>query len=94
VAIAGLPARGPVTLGFRAEDARLAPPEAAEVSAPVYAMELLGEATMATVRVGPALVAVKADKDWRAEIGQPVGFAVRPEICHLFDRETGARLAA
>jgi multiple sugar transport system ATP-binding protein len=83
---------GPVTLGFRAEDAAVAPNGAAEVSAPIYSVELLGEATMVTVRAGPTLLAVKAPKEFRAEIGDPVGFAVKPEICHLFDRTSGNRL--
>jgi multiple sugar transport system ATP-binding protein len=83
---------GNVTLGFRAEDAALGPPESAGVSAPIYSVELLGDATMITVRAGPALLAVKAPKEFRAEIGDPVGFVVRPAVCHLFDRQTGARL--
>ncbi|MBX3567810.1 MAG: sn-glycerol-3-phosphate ABC transporter ATP-binding protein UgpC [Rhizobiaceae bacterium] len=93
IRISGLDAarNGPVTLGFRAEDASVAP-AGGEVSAPIYSVELLGEATMVTVRAGAALLAVKAAKDYRAEIGDPVGFDIRPEICHLFDRTTGARI--
>jgi len=83
---------GPVTLGFRAEDATIAPSGGGEVSAPIYSVELLGEATMVTVRAGHSLLAVKAPKDYRAEIGDPVGFSVRPGICHLFNRTTGARI--
>jgi len=94
VRIAGLPEhhKGPVTLGFRAEDAILGVPEAAEVSAPIYSVELLGDATMVTVRAGPALLALKAPKDFKAEIGDAVGYVVKPEICHLFDRNTGVRI--
>ncbi|HEV7323368.1 MAG TPA: ABC transporter ATP-binding protein [Ensifer sp.] len=94
VRIEGLPRgiSGPVTLGFRAEDARVSPVEASQVQAPIYSVELLGDATMVTVRAGAALVAVRAGKDYRAQIGDPVGFSIRPEICHLFDRQTGTRL--
>ena len=81
---------GPVTLGFRAEDARLAP--AGEVAAPIYAMELLGDSSMVTVQAGGALVAVKAAKDFKGAIGQPVAAHVPARICHLFDALTGARL--
>ncbi len=84
--------RGPVTLGFRAEDARVGPPEGAEVAAPIFSIELLGDSTMVTVRAGGALVAVKADKDYRAEIGDTVGFHVPVAHCHLFDRENGQRI--
>ena len=95
VRIEGLPgnASGPVTLGFRAEDARVAGNGAeAQVSAPIYSVELLGDATMVTVRAGDALVAVKAPKEFRAEIGDGIGFAVLPGICHLFDTSSGRRI--
>jgi multiple sugar transport system ATP-binding protein len=81
---------GPVTLGFRAEDASVA--AAGEIAAPIYAMELLGDASMATVQAGGALVAVKAAKDFKGVIGQPIAAHVPARICHLFDPATGARL--
>jgi multiple sugar transport system ATP-binding protein len=83
---------GKVTLGFRAEDASLAAPGEGEITAPIYTLELLGDATMISVRIGSALVAVKADKTFRAEIGEPVSIHVPPEICHLFSTETGKRI--
>lgn len=93
VSISGLDAPdGEVTLGFRAEDAGLGDGGNLEISAPIYSLELLGDATMVTVRAGGALVAVKAAKDYRAEIGDPVAFAIPAAICHLFDANTGNRL--
>ena len=100
VSIPGLPGHdGPATLGFRAEDASVADaagaapePGAGEIRAPIYTVELLGDATMIAVRAGGALVSVKAPKDYRAEIGQSVTIQVPAGICHLFDAETGARL--
>ncbi|MGE0279678.1 MAG: ABC transporter ATP-binding protein [Rhizobiaceae bacterium] len=95
VRIAGLrnDISGPVTLGYRAEDASVARnTDAAAITAPIYSVELLGDATMVTVRAGGALAACKTAKEFRAEIGQPVGFTIRPEACHLFDKATGARL--
>ena len=85
-------AQGPATLGFRAEDATIVPPDTAELTAPVYSFELLGDATLVSVRVGAALVSVKADKTFRTAIGAPVGFRIPPAICHIFDRTTGRRL--
>jgi multiple sugar transport system ATP-binding protein len=82
---------GPVTLGYRAEDASIAK-KSAELNAKVYSMELLGDATMVTVKCGPAIVSVKADKDFRAEIGEAVSANIPAGICHLFDAKTGARL--
>jgi multiple sugar transport system ATP-binding protein len=83
-------ADGPVTLGFRAEDARIV--QAGELSAPVYSMELLGDASMATVQAGGALVAIKAAKDFNASIGQPIAAHVPGRICHLFEAATGQRI--
>ena len=93
VRIAGLSAPdGPVTLGFRAEDASLA--SEGEITAPAYTTELLGDATTVTVRAGNALVAVKAHKELRAEIGQVVSISVPPSSCHLFDAANGQRIGA
>ncbi|SNR69170.1 ABC transporter ATP-binding protein [Paracoccus sediminis] len=93
VRIPGLAAPdGPVTLGFRAEDAAVAP--SGQIAAPVYTMELLGDATMVTVRAGGALVAVKAPKDFRIAIDERVEIAVPQAACHLFNTKTGERLEA
>jgi multiple sugar transport system ATP-binding protein len=95
VRIEGLRAHhsGPVTLGFRAEDAGLVAGGAGQIDAPIYSLELLGEATMITVKAGGALVSTKSDKDFRAEIGTPVSIGVPAGICHLFDSRTGERLS-
>lgn len=91
VRIAGLTGPdGPITLGFRAEDASLA--ETGEVEATIYSLELLGDATMITVRAGGALISIKAPKTFRAEIGDPVAGSIPADICHLFDAKTGNRL--
>jgi multiple sugar transport system ATP-binding protein len=84
---------GPITLGFRAEDARVTAHSGA-ITAPVYSMELLGDSTMVTVRAGGALVAVKAPKDYRIDIGQSVSIVIPTAACHLFNVKTGARLSA
>ena len=91
ITVKGLTAAdGPVTLGFRAEDASIA--AKGEISAPVYAMELLGDATMVTARAGTGMVAVKAAKDYRAKIGEHVSISIPKTACHLFDSASGARI--
>lgn len=85
---------GAITLGFRAEDASLAPAGEGQINAPIYAVELLGDATMISVKVGGTLVSVKADKTIKAQIGEMVSIAVPNEICHLFDAKTGVRMRA
>lgn len=79
------------TLGFRAEDAEVVE-SGGQINAPIYTMELLGEATMVSVRIGGSLVSVKADKNYRADIGDNVSIKVPMEHCHLFDAETGERV--
>jgi multiple sugar transport system ATP-binding protein len=92
--VAGLAAPdGPVTLGFRAEDAAVTG-DGGNIAAPVYSMELLGDATLVSVRVGPALVAVRAPKDFRIAIGTPLRIRVPAAAIHLFDAKSGARLGA
>ena len=90
-------ANGTLTLDFRAEDARLTAnaqknKAGGMVSADVYALELLGDATMVTVRAGRGMVAVKAAKDYRAAIGDQVHITLPREACHLFDSVSGARI--
>ena len=91
VANLGAP-NGPITLGFRAEDASTSQTQA-EITAPVYSMELLGDATLVSVRIGKALVAVRAPKDFRIEIGSPIQIRIPASAIHLFDQTTGTRIA-
>ncbi|TYB83423.1 ABC transporter ATP-binding protein [Maritimibacter fusiformis] len=82
---------GNVTLGFRAEDAEIVKTDG-NISAPIYSIELLGEASMVTWRLGGALVSVRANKGFRAEIEDVVQADIPADACHLFDTETGERL--
>ena len=82
---------GDVTLGFRAEDAYMVS-EHGQLVAPVYSMELLGEATMVTLRAGGNLVSVKSQKDYRTETGEVVHAAIPASICHLFNCQTGRKI--
>ena len=94
VSVSGL--KGPdgkVTLGYRAEDAEVVS-RGGQIRAPVYSLELLGDATMATVRAGGGLVNVKANKDFRIGMGEEVAISIKAVICHLFDSETGARIGS
>ncbi|MCK0120119.1 sn-glycerol-3-phosphate ABC transporter ATP-binding protein UgpC [Loktanella sp. F6476L] len=94
VVITGLSTQhsGPVTLGFRAEDATVADGEA-QANSKVYSLELLGEATMVTMRAGGTILSVKSGKDYRTKIGDTVHATIPAEICHLFDATTGDRLS-
>jgi len=91
--ITGLPSQhtGAVTLGFRAEDASVAD-TAGDVGSKVYSLELLGEATMVTMKAGKTIVSVKSGKEYRVKIGEAVHAHVPANICHLFDIASGERL--
>ncbi|MEM6889617.1 MAG: ABC transporter ATP-binding protein [Pseudomonadota bacterium] len=92
VSISGLPTahEGNVTLGFRAEDASL--DVNGTSGAPLYSLELLGDATIATLKLGGTIASIRAGKEYRAEIGDHTKVSIPPEICHLFDASTGDRI--
>jgi len=82
---------GPVTLGFRAEDAQLTE-QHGQLSAPIYAIELLGEASMISFRIDESLISVRASKDFRAQIGSDLQIVIPASACHLFDSVSGRRI--
>lgn len=84
-------ADGLITLGFRAEDAHVIS-QGGEIGAPIYTVELLGDAVMITFQCGGTLVSVKGDKNYRAKIGDEVRVHIDPSHCHYFDCETGIRV--
>ena len=47
---------------------------------------------MVSIRINGALVSVKADKNFRAEIDDTVSIRVPMDHCHLFDTATGERV--
>lgn len=95
IRLEGLPkvTEGPVTLGYRAEDANLVA-SGGDFIGPIFSTELLGDATMVTCKVGDQILSVKTDKDFRAEIGDHMEAKIDLNTCHLFDAETGERLTS
>jgi multiple sugar transport system ATP-binding protein len=81
----------PVTLGFRAEDANV-DAAAATNCLTVYSLELLGDSTMVTAKLGDGLVSIKASKDYRTKIGDQFKVTIDAATCHLFHAETGERM--
>ncbi len=82
---------GKITLGFRAEDAEMT--NKGNANAPLYSIELLGDATISTMRLGGAICSVKGPKDYRAEIGHPVSASIPQKGCHLFNPKNGERIS-
>jgi len=83
--------KGNVTLGFRAEDAVIVKSKG-DISAPAFSMELLGDMTMVSVKSGGDLISIKSDKNYHADIGSNVMANISPNLCLLFDSETGQML--
>ena len=81
---------GKIILGFRAEDAFVTSSKG-NISAPIYSVELLGDATMITICIAGVLISVKASKNYNASIGDPIEIEVPAENCHLFDPKTKNR---
>jgi multiple sugar transport system ATP-binding protein len=83
---------GNITIGQRPEDMRIVHPERGDFRAEVFSAELLGDAALITVRLGRDFIAVKAEKDCPARMGEVVGIAFDRAALHLFDHATGERL--
>ncbi len=81
-----------VVAGVRAEDLRIVGADAGELKGTTYAIELTGNETLVTCRVGESLVIVKMDKDYDEEIGTAVGIRLAERQVFFFDAESGARL--
>ena len=88
----GTQSRPDVVLGVRAEDMVVTAPEQAQIRAEVFSFELTGDSTLVMVRIGEQVVTARAAKDYRARIGEPAGFAVSAQQCHIFDGQTQNRL--
>ena len=88
----GTQSRPDVVLGVRAEDMAVTAPEQAQIRAEVFSFELTGDSTLVMVRIGEQVVTARAAKDYRARIGEPAGFAISAQQCHIFDGQTQNRL--
>ena len=82
---------GEVNLGFRAEDASIVE-SGGEIVGATFSLELLGDATMDTIKAGGEVISVKSDKNYHTEIGSTVRAHVPANLCLLFNEETGEML--
>jgi multiple sugar transport system ATP-binding protein len=86
------PCAGAVTLGVRAEDASLCAADEGQLSADVFTFELLGDATMASVKLGANLLTIKAPKDTRLQMGERIGIRLNTQRLYWFDAQSGQRI--
>ncbi len=84
--------RGDVVLGIRPEDLNITTGKAA-IEAPIYALELTGDATLVTVRKGKSTICARGAADFDAAINSDCSLAPRDGArLHLFDKTSGHRL--
>jgi multiple sugar transport system ATP-binding protein len=55
-------------------------------------VELTGDSTLVSVRVGDRLLTMRADKNFVGDFDQTVGIRIASERVFLFDGESGTRV--
>jgi multiple sugar transport system ATP-binding protein len=66
--------------------------EKGHIHGEIYAVELIGDHTLVTIRAGGDMLTVKASKDFSASIGENIGVTFVKERLFVFDAATGARV--
>ena len=81
-------------LGVRPEDVQATSAADADVNlvAPIYSVELTGENTLVSLRLGAQLLTLRADKNFAGQIDQPIGIKVVADRVFLFDGECQRRV--
>lgn len=80
-----------VVLGFRPEDCTVGGSDP-HLTGTVFGVEPTGDLTYLTVKAGDAMVEIKADRDYRADLDTPIAVTFDPARICLFDAATGQRL--
>ncbi len=86
--------RKEVVLGIRPEDVEITQDADAAIAGRLYALELTGDATLVTLREGRSSICVRGPADYEESINAICHLAPRDGArLHLFDKNTGDRLA-
>lgn len=81
-----------VTLGIRPEDIQVVPLADASLTGEIYSIEMTGESTLVTLGVEGNLVVARTDKNFEAEIGDPIGYKFDHDHIFLFNTKTEQRI--
>ena len=79
-------------LGFRAEDCEVTSADAGQLTATLYANELIGDHTLVTAQLGEDMISIKATKDFEASWNAEIGIGLEPGQTYLFDADSGERI--
>ncbi|MGI9346934.1 MAG: ABC transporter ATP-binding protein [Gammaproteobacteria bacterium] len=90
--------RGAITLGMHAEDLSIGDDspqdkQRGQIIAPIYSVELLGDATLVTVKCDDTLISAKVPKNFKEKIGTLIKLTIAATDCHLFNGSSGQRLS-
>jgi multiple sugar transport system ATP-binding protein len=83
---------GSVVLGVRPEDISLSTDKASGHLATVFVEEPMGADVLVTLSLGPALLKARADAEFHADPGQPLGLTFAEHKLHLFAEDDGRAL--
>ena len=83
---------GPVILGIRPEYVSLVDHSEADIVAPVYAVEFMGQSTMATVLIAGEQLSFMLTAAVPLQVGSPVGLKFDRSQMFLFDEKTESRI--
>ena len=84
---------GKYKLGFRAEDGKIVMGISGNIKGPIFSIELLGDATMVTVKIEENFISVKMSNTFNASIGDVVSISILSSKCQIFDNKTGYNLS-
>jgi multiple sugar transport system ATP-binding protein len=78
--------------GVRPEDCALTAAKSGDLDAEIYSTELIGDHVLVTCRRQTQTFAIKAPKDYTADIGAEVGVKLSPQSLYFFDEKDGKRV--
>ena len=88
----GKNSRKNVILGIRPEDMQIVNQGDGQIEAVIYSVELTGDQTIVTAKLGEADLTVREDKDYDGTIDQPVRINLDESKIYLFEAATGERI--
>jgi|TARA_B100000959_G_scaffold287579_1_gene374421 multiple sugar transport system ATP-binding protein len=81
-----------VVLGVRPEDMEIVSDNNFQFEAKIYSIELTGDQTIVSLKIGSNLITMKEDKDYENELDQIVKIKLNMEKIFLFDSNSGNRI--
>ena len=89
----GVSYSGPASLAVRPEDIEIRGADQDGIEAKMYEVEPLGAFTIVDIIIGEIILKVQVSGQPEFELGRPVRLLVEPMNCHLFDGNSGDRIA-